>query len=84
MADALELELATYKKMLPSLMKDEGKFALIFKTDLLGVFSTYEDALRAGYERAKLEPFLVKKISGAEAVAYFSRDIPAPCLTTPS
>lgn len=84
MADVLQVEVARYKELLPSLMKDEGKFVLIFKKDLLGIFSTYEDALRAGYERAKLEPFLVKRISGAETVAYFSRDIPAPCLTIPS
>ena len=82
MADTLAVELATYNQMLPKLLKDEGKFALIFGTDLLGVFGTYEDALRTGYERAQLKPFLVKKISGAETVAYFSRDIGAPCLTT--
>ena len=81
MADALERELATYNKLLPSLLADEGKFALIFGEDLLGVFGTYEDALKVGYEKAQLNPFLVKKISGAETVAYFSRDFVAPCHT---
>ncbi len=81
MAEPLELELQTYAKLLPSLMKDDGKFALIYKDSLLGVFTAYEDALKAGYTQAKLEPFLVKKISGVETVAYLSRDLSVPCHT---
>lgn len=81
MAEPLELELATYKKLLPTLLADEGKFALIVGDELIGVYGTYEDALKAGYEKVQLKPFLVKKISGAETVAYFSRDFSAPCHT---
>jgi hypothetical protein len=65
-------------------MQDEGKYALIVDAELVGIFGTYEDALRAGYEKAKLAPFLVKKISGSETVAYFSRDIDGSCLTVQS
>jgi hypothetical protein len=39
------------------------------------VYGAYEDALKLGYEKAKLQPFLVKKISGAETIAHFSRDL---------
>ncbi len=81
MADPLEKELQAFKDHLPILMADEGKYALIIGSDLIGVYGTYEDALKVGYEKAKLEPFLVKKISGAETIAYFSRDLSAPCLT---
>jgi hypothetical protein len=81
MSEPLELELTTYKKLLPALLADEGKFALIVGEELVGVFGTYEDALSLGYQKAQLKPFLVKKISGAETVAYFSRDIRSPCLT---
>lgn len=78
---SLEKELETYNKMLPQLLQDEGKYALIFKANLIGTYGTYEDALKAGYEKAALEPFLVKKISSVETVSYFSRDIDNVCPT---
>jgi hypothetical protein len=81
MAEALTKELATYKNLLPSLMKDEGKYAVIKGDSLIGVFDSYSDALSQGYKVAKLEPFLVKKISGTETVAYFSRDVDSACIT---
>jgi hypothetical protein len=75
----LAKETAAYERMLPVLMNDEGKFALIFGDNLIGVFAAYDEALRAGYEKAKLAPFLVRRISGAETLAYFSRDIDHAC-----
>lgn len=80
----LARELETYQKLLPSLMSEEGKYALVFGDELLGVFADYEEALKAGYARAKLTPFLVKKISGAESIAYFTREIDGACLISPS
>ncbi|HEY4981352.1 MAG TPA: hypothetical protein VII24_05280 [Pseudolabrys sp.] len=84
MVTHLAKELDTYQKLLPGLMVEEGKYALIFGTELIGVFTDYEEALKAGYDKAKLEPFLVKKISGTETIAYFSRDIDSACHTSPS
>jgi hypothetical protein len=81
MADALAQELATYKDLLPSLLKDEGKYAVIKGDALIGIFDSYSDAPAQGYRAAKLDPFLVKKISGTETVAYFSRDVDSPCTT---
>ncbi len=81
MADPLAKELEVYERNLPQLMADEGKFALVVGADLIGVFGTYEDALKAGYDRAKLNPFLVKKISGTDTIAYFTRDLSFPCPT---
>jgi hypothetical protein len=75
----LEKETETFNKMLPQLLKDEGKFALIFGETLIGVFGTYEDALKGGYEKAKLQPFLVKRIAETENISYFSRDIENSC-----
>ena len=75
MADDLKLELETYKRLLPTLSGQEGKFALIVGTELVGVFESYADAISAGYVRAGLKPFLVKKISSTEMVAYFTRDV---------
>ena len=83
-ADPLANELAVYNRLLPELLKDEGKYALIFGDKLIDVFTSYEDALKAGYQTAKLKPFLVKKISGTETAMYFTRDIDGLCRTLPS
>ena len=82
---ALATENETYNKNFASLLQHEGKYVLIVGTNIVGVFDSYADALTSGYEKAKLTPFLVKKISGAESVANFSRDIDnMACLTTRS
>ena len=77
----LSLELETFEKLKPKLLADEGKYAVIKGDVLLGVYSNYEDALKIGYEKSGLEPFLVKKISAIEPVNYFTRDVFTPCHT---
>jgi hypothetical protein len=72
---ALEKELATYQAKLPELLAHEGKFVLIHGEDVAGLWDTYEDALKAGYERFKLDAFLVKRIQGVEQVQFFTRDL---------
>lgn len=84
MAEALKTELETYEANKPQLLADEGKFVLIHGRNVLGVFSAYEDALRAGYEKCKLEPFLVKRIQAVEHANYVSRDLQLACPTSPS
>lgn len=75
----LEAEMATYKRLLPTLLSEQGKFALIFDGNLIGTFTSYEDALKVGYERCGIKPFLVKRISVEEQISYFTRDIGRPC-----
>lgn len=70
---ALEKELETYKKKLPELKAFEGKFVLIHGEEVVDTFSSYEDALKEGYSRFKLEPFLVRQISSIEQVQFISR-----------
>lgn len=77
----LEKDLEEYKRLLPTLVTDEGKFALIGEGKFVGVYGTYEDALSIGYEKFGVKPFLVKKISAVEQVQFFSRDILAGCPT---
>lgn len=77
----LEKELEIYNQNLSVLLKDEGKYVLIYGKNIVGIYSAYDDALKAGYDKAGLEPFLVKKISGAETISYFTREIGAECLT---
>ncbi|HEY2496831.1 MAG TPA: hypothetical protein VGK24_07165 [Candidatus Angelobacter sp.] len=72
---ALEKELETYKKKLPELTQHEGKFALIQGDQIADFFSTYEDAIKAGYQKYKLQPFLVKQIRATEPVFFISRNV---------
>ena len=73
-------ELATYARKLPELQVNTGKFVLIKDDDIEGVYDTYADALRAGYEKHKLDRFLVKQIAPAESIHQFSRDLVPACL----
>jgi len=72
---ALETELATYHTKLPELKQHEGKFVLIHGDQIIDFFSTYEDAIKSGYQRFDLEPFLVKKIATVEPIFHFTRHI---------
>ena len=83
MADSLETELKTYEAHKHELLADEGKFVVIHGAEILGIYGTYEDALKIGYEKCKLEPFLVKKIQAVEPVNFVSRDLSLECLTSP-
>jgi hypothetical protein len=70
-----ETELATYASKLPELQAESGKFVLIKGDNVEGVFDTYADALNFGYQKFKLEKFLVKQIGPAENIHFFSRDL---------
>ncbi len=49
-APHLQTEIATYNSRLSDLLASAGKFALI-KGEDVQLFDTYNDALKAGYER---------------------------------
>lgn len=70
---ALEKELETYRDRLPSLLAEEGKFALIRGGEVVGTFDTYADALTEGYKLFKLDPFLVKQIQAVEQAHFIAR-----------
>ncbi len=73
---ALEKELETYKKILPDLKAQEGKFALIQGETFVDTYSSYDDALKEGYKRfGTTTPFLVKQILAVEPVFYVTRPI---------
>lgn len=64
---ALEREMETYRKRLPELKgENEGRFVLIQGDRVVDTFASYEDALKVGYEKFGLDPFLVKKIEAVE------------------
>lgn len=75
----LDTELKAYKEKLPTLLGQIGKYALLKGSEVVGVYDTYEDALKFGYEKFQLEPFLVKRIAPAEQISYFTRDFATAC-----
>ena len=72
---ALEKERETYKNRLPELKEHEGKFVLIHGDQIVDYFAAYEDAIKAGYQQFKLEPFLVRQINAVETVQHVTRHI---------
>jgi hypothetical protein len=70
---ALEKELATYRDKLPELIQHEGKFVLIHGDSVIDYFGAYEDAIKAGYQRFQLEPFLVKQVNAVEQIQHMTR-----------
>jgi hypothetical protein len=77
---SLQVEIATYEKHLAELLKDEGKYVLICADEIAGTFEAYADALKAGYEKYGLKPFLVKRIQAVQQVHFFTRSL-EPCHT---
>ena len=70
---ALERELATYQKSLEGWSDREGKYVLIHESEAVDFFSSYEDALKVGYGRFGLDPFLVKQVQVNEQTHFISR-----------
>jgi hypothetical protein len=76
----LQQEVETYNARLSELMGSIGKFVLIKGDVIAGIYDTYADALKIGYERFKLEPFMVKQIAPAEQIQFFTRELDVQCL----
>jgi hypothetical protein len=78
MVMALEQELETFRRELPSLLSDpvnRGKFALVNSGSVAGLYPDFDTALAAGYERFGLEPFLVKEVTDHEQPGFLSRNL---------
>lgn len=80
MENLLAKELEVFQHQLPLLTEQMGKWALV-KGDHLDVLDTYQDALKLGYERYGVTPFLVKKIELEDSQVHFSRSVDIVCLT---
>ena len=73
---ALEHEVQTYQKKRHELLAHQGKYVLIHGDDLAGIWDSYEDALKVGYDKFGLKPFLVKQIEMVDTVNYSTRHVP--------
>ena len=66
----LEKELAKYEAMKPALLGSAaGKYVLIHHDDVAGVFESFTDAVREGYQKFGNVPFLVKQVAATEIPA---------------
>jgi hypothetical protein len=72
----LQKEIETYEKEKDRLIAEgEGRFVVISNDNIVGIWDTYEDALKAGYKEFGLKPFLVKQILRIDKVHFFTRDL---------
>jgi hypothetical protein len=78
---ALERELAAYKAKLEELKAQAGKYVLIHGDNVIDTYSAYDDALKEGYEKFGLEPFMVKRIEVIEQAHFISRFAPSQVRT---
>jgi hypothetical protein len=77
----LEREIATYARELPKLLPEAGKFVVIGGDDVVGVYDTYDDAMKVAYDRFGLAAFLVHQIEVGDRIHRFTRDLGVACPT---
>ena len=73
----LDEEMITYCDHLPGLLQgQQGQYVLIKGTNVVGVFRDRSEALREGYQRFGVVPFLVRQIVACEPVVYLPNVVP--------
>jgi len=71
---ALEKEIERFDQKQAELSGEHaGQFVLIHGTDDFEFFTSYDDAIKAGYQKYGLAPFLVKQIQAVEQVHFIYR-----------
>lgn len=75
---ALKKEIETYRRQLPELLANKGKYVVIHGDEVVGIRESLEEALRLGYERFLTEPFLAREIRESEPILFSSRSL-RPC-----
>ena len=70
-------EMGTYRDHLPELLqRQEGRYVLVKGTDVAGIFGDRSAALREGYRRFGIVPFLVRQVAASEPVVYLPNVAP--------
>lgn len=73
---SLQSELATFKRLLPTLLIHSGKYAVIAGDDVLSIRCNYEEAIEDGYKSCGLtRRFLVRLIEASPTAKLISRFI---------
>ena len=69
---ALEQELAYFEVQKPQLLEHHaGQFALIHGEQLLGTYTTFQEAFEAGVRALGTQPFLVKQVTAEDRPVQF-------------
>jgi hypothetical protein len=72
---SLELELKTFEENRENLLAEKkDRFVVIKGKEIVSDFSSYDDALTDGYKRFGNTEFLVKQVSGQDAINFFTRE----------
>ena len=79
----LAQEMAVYRRSVKDWAERAGEYVLIKGDEVSGFYSSYDDALKAGYEKFGLESFFVKRISVVEQAHHITRMV-WPCHTSHS
>ena len=75
--EALDGDFATYQAHLADMTKDhEGQYVLIREGNIIGFFPDRSKAVREGYRRFGIVPFLVKEVTVIERVFYLHNVVP--------
>lgn len=70
----LEKEIETYKANLNAMREYEGKYVLISGATIVDYFTSYDDAIKEGYQKFGLEtPFLVRRVETTTHAHFISR-----------
>ncbi len=72
-SSASKKDLKFYREKLPEWAEHEGKYALIHDQRLVDFYSSYDDAIKIGYSKFGLQPFLVKQVQTLEQIQFISR-----------
>jgi hypothetical protein len=77
MSNALETEMATFRREVPKLLAEghAGSFALVHGDQVVGLFPSVEAAVVAGDDRFEFDPFLVREVTDNEQPKYFPRNL---------
>lgn len=72
----LKKELETYEDSKASLLKSSrGKFVLIKEDKIIGIYDTYNDAIKIGIDKFGNKPYLVKRILEVEPTENFTSNL---------
>jgi hypothetical protein len=58
----LDADIAAYEKLLPALQGSIGKWALVHKRELVGIFGTSEEAAVEAVKRFGRGPYLIRQV----------------------
>jgi hypothetical protein len=75
--EALAGDLATYRACRSEMVKEqEGQYVLIREGAIIGFFRTRSKAIREGYRRFGIVPFLVKEVTATDRAIYLPNVVP--------